>query len=270
MSEQPKRLRDLGIGRRDCIMINPKLIRVEEGHNPRNYRLPENRAHLDELKKSIEAIGIQVPLLVRWENGEKIPILVDGECRLQAALELIKEGFEILSVPVMQAQGDNEPDRLVLALTANTGKPLSKWEIGSAFKRFIAWGWDADKIAAKMGYPTRYVNECIELSDATEQVKQLLSEEAVTPSLALKHIRADGSNAGPVLAEKARTARAKAPAGKKPTPAKRERKQTGIRLTAEQAAIVVKALKAGAKSDDAKLTALCQEAFEAIDGASTK
>ena len=263
---EPTRLRDLKVGVRDLIMLPPGIIRVEPGHNPRNYRLPENREHLEELKKSIAAIGVQVPLLVRFDSAPKEPVLVDGECRLQAALELIQEGVEILSVPTVQVQGNNEADRLVLSLTANTGKPLSKWEIGSAFKRLYGYGWTEEQVADKLGYTTRYVSECIELTDAPEEVKKLLSEEAVTPSLALKHIRADGTNAGPVLAQKAQAARARTPAGKKAT-AKRERRQTGVRLTKDEAAAIVKALKAAQKFGDDKLTNLLAKAFEILDAA---
>lgn len=262
----PSRLRDLKVGVRDMIMLPPNAIRVEQGHNPRNYRLPENREHLEELKKSITAIGVQVPLLVRFDSGTKQAVLVDGECRLQAVLELVKEGVEIVSVPTIQVSGNNEADRLVLALTANTGKPLSKWEIGTAFKRLIGFGWPVEQISTRMGYSPRYVNECVELSDAPEEVKRLLSEEAVTPSLALKHIREDGTNSSAILNGKAQAARAKSPGTKKAT-AKRERKQSGVKLSDDQAKAVIKALNLGQKSSDEKLAAACAEAFEIMDAA---
>lgn len=175
--------------------IPANCIKVEKGHNPRNYDLPENRAHLDELKASIRHVGTQVPLLVRFDTGTGQAILVDGECRLRANLELINEGCDIRGVPVIQVPGGNEADRLVLALTANTGKPLSKWEIGAAFQRLINFGWSNDDIAAKMGYAKRYVTEALELSDAPMEIKSLLSQQAVTPSLAISEIRKNGSGA---------------------------------------------------------------------------
>lgn len=269
MKTTVKRLRDLKVGVRDLIMISPKDIAIEKGHNPRNYHLPENKAHLAELKASIKAIGVQVPLLVRWDAAVKQAVLVDGECRLQACLELVDEGVEIIGVPTVQVNGGNEADRLITALTANTGKPLSKWEIGGSFQKLFAFGWDAEKIASKTGYTTRYITECMELSDAPDDVKQLLSLEAVTPSLALQHIRTNGSAAGATLTEKVTKARAKNPNAKKVT-AKRERKQTGIRLTDDAAEIVIKALKAGAKSDNDRLSEQCAKAIEAIDAAQTK
>jgi hypothetical protein len=48
------RFRDFFITRKDLGgFMDPRLIRIEKGHNPRDYRLPENRAHLDSLKVSI-------------------------------------------------------------------------------------------------------------------------------------------------------------------------------------------------------------------------
>src|SRR5208337_4667343 len=113
--------------------------------------------HLAELKASIRVRGVLQPLLVRYDAQQTCAVLVDGECRLRAVLELIEEGVQIDAIPVLQVQGGNETERLVLALTANTGKPLSKWEIGTAFKRLANFGWSSQKIAEQLGYSERFV-----------------------------------------------------------------------------------------------------------------
>lgn len=202
------RLRDLKLSARDQFILDPAIIEIERGHNPRNYNLPENRAHLDELKASIKENGVLQPLLVRYEAESQSAVLVDGECRLRAVRELIKEGVEIVGLPAIQVAAGNEAERLCLALTANTGKPLSKWESGIAFNRLIKFGWDAAKISTKLGFSERFVNESMELSDAPEEVKMLLSERSVTPSLALDHIRKSGS--GAVITLRAKVEEAKA------------------------------------------------------------
>jgi len=189
------RLRDLKVGVRDLIMLRPQDISIEDGHNPRDYTLPENRAHLDSLKASIRENGTLVPLLVRFDTATKTAVLVDGECRLRANLELIAEGVPIESVPVSQVKGTNEAERLVIALTANTGKPLSKWESGNGFQRLIGYGWDVAKIASRLGFTERFVQEALELADAPQEVKQLLSTAAVTPALALQAMRQNGAQA---------------------------------------------------------------------------
>lgn len=220
-SAKVERLRDLGTGRRDTIMMVPSVIQIEKGHNPRDYRLKENRDHLDELKLSIRERGVLQPLLVRYDGPTQAAVLVDGECRLRAALELIEEGTPIEAIPVLQVQGGNETERLVLAITANTGKPLSKWEIGIAFKRLAGFGWETSKIAKELGFNERFVKEAIELTDAPEEVKHLLSEGAVTPSLVQYHMRKAGGNVTLTIRGAVEKAKAK---GKKT--AKREKKAT--------------------------------------------
>ena len=283
----PLRLRDIKVSGRDQLMIDPKLVAIEKGHNPRNYSLPENRAHLDELKASIREVGIKVPLLVRWDAAARQCVLVDGECRLRAVLELIKdEGLEILAVPTVQVPGDNEAERLITSLTANMGKPLSKWEIGIAFQRFTGWGWDVGRIARRMGYTERYVKESIELSDAPEDVKQLLSQQAVTPSLALQHIRVDGAAAGEGLRGKVERARANAASKEKANPARsgkgrrgrprkenkvvtatREKKSNRISFEKKEVEVIKEALKMGREQPDAGCARVCGEALAIVTDA---
>ena len=238
----PDRLRDLKTGARDMFAIPPSMVCVEEGHNVRRYDLPENRAHLDELKRSIAQIGVQMPLLVRFDvpsaGEKKTAILVDGECRLRAVLELIAEGMEIRSIPVIQVEGKSETERLILSITANTGKPLSKWELGDAFRRLLRFGWSEADVSKKTGYNARFVAEAVELADAPEEIKHLLSEQAVTPSLALATLRTNGSEATAIL--KARVEAAKS-SGQKT--AKRDKAPTS---PAPKAA---KAAKDGTKSN---------------------
>jgi ParB/RepB/Spo0J family partition protein len=208
-AKEVTRLRDLKLSARDQFIFDPQSIHIEQGHNPRNYKLPENRAHLDELKISIKDQGVLVPILVRYDAGERVAVLVDGECRLRAVLELIAEGAEIPGIPAIQVPGTNEIERLVIALTANTGKPLSKWESGAAFTRLIRFGMEIPTIAKKLGYTERFVKESMELTDAPEEIKVLLSESAVTPSLALYHIRKSGTGAVMTLRSKVNEAKSK-------------------------------------------------------------
>ena len=200
------RLRDLKTSARDQLMIDPRIILVDEGHNPRDYTLAENHAHLDELKRSIRENGTLVPLLVRYDPERKAAVLVDGECRLRANLELISEGVEIATVPTIQVPGGNESERLLTAITANTGKPLSKWELGTAFQRLYRFGWDEEKIATKTGYTRSFITQAMELADAPEEIKQMLSSQAVTPSLALAELRANGAAAVNTLRAAAKSA----------------------------------------------------------------
>ena len=213
------RLRDLKESARDQLMIDPRIIVVEDGFNVRDYTLPENRDHLDELKRSIRENGTIKPLLVWWNAETKSAVLNDGECRLRANLELIAEGVEIVAVPCIQVAGGNEAERLLTSITANTGKPLSKWELGTAFQRLYKFGWSEDQIATKTGYRLTFITEAMELADAPIEVKQLLSSRAVTPSLALDELRANGAaavNNLRAMASERKASGKKGPVGKPP------------------------------------------------------
>jgi ParB family chromosome partitioning protein len=202
-----KRLRDIANGRTDLFKIDPRTIVIEEDHNPRNYNLTENRAHLDALKSSIREMGVLNPITVRFDAGTKSAILVDGECRLRACLELIAENVGIESIPAIGAVINNEKDRLFTAIIANTGKPLSKWELGSAFSKLIKYGATEQSIASKTGYSQRFVTEAITLDTASDEIKELLSQQAVTPSLVVATIKAKGIAATQEIKEKVQAAR---------------------------------------------------------------
>ena len=98
MSKVVERLRDLGAGRRDAIMLDPRIIQVEPNHNPRSYRLKENRDHLNELKASIKVRGVLQPLLVRYDVQQQCAVLVDGECRFGPCLSLSRKARRKLSL----------------------------------------------------------------------------------------------------------------------------------------------------------------------------
>ncbi len=232
------RLRDLKSGARDMFMMNPRIIMITEGENPRDYSLPENREHIDKLKASIKAHGVQQPLWVRYDAGLKCAILLDGECRLRSCLELIEEGVDIKSVPVIQKENGSEADRLIMALTANTGKPLSKWEDGTAFRKLHNYGHEIADIHEATGHSERYIREAIELAAAPQEIKQMLSSGTVTPAVALQTIRKSGGEAAATeLAEKVKKARESAGEGRKqPSALKRERISTGVKFSDSDAA----------------------------------
>lgn len=221
------RLRDLRLSARDQFMIDPRIIVVEDGHNPRNYSIPENRAHLDDLKASIRENGTISPLWVRYDAERKAAVLVDGECRLRANLELIAEGIEIEAVPCIQVPGGNEPDRLLLAVVANQNKPLSELEVGGAFRKLYAFGWSEEKIAKKSGKTVGFIKRSMELADTPQAVQEMIKQQEVTPTLAISEIRKNGAAAVETLKAKVEEARAK---GRKTATRARESGPTVVNL----------------------------------------
>jgi ParB-like chromosome segregation protein Spo0J len=263
----PTTLKQVGV-RRDYQMINPRQIEIEEGLNPRNYNLAENRAHLDELKLSIAEIGLIQPLIVRLNRETGKAILLDGECRWRAIMELIAEGHPLLSdadVPCFPAPtgSNDEASRLLTAITANTGKPLSKWELGGAFQRLYNHGWSHEKIATKTGYKETFIVESMELADAPDEVKQLLSSQAVTPALALSELRTNGAAAVTTLQAIATEHKATGKQG----PAKRAKSKTlppAKPRTENEPAPAAPAATGKAKHAPKSQAALCPEVMDAL------
>jgi ParB-like chromosome segregation protein Spo0J len=191
----PLQMRDLAT-RTDMYKVDPRIIVIQNKHNPRTYKLEQNRQHLDGLKASIASEGVLNPITCR-KDGDQI-ILVDGECRLRSCLELIKEfeegkgGADIKTIPAIMTKVTEPAELLLIAFTANMGKPFAKWEAGIGFKRFIKYGWTEEQIAVRTGYTERFIKEALELEDAPAEMKALLSEQAITPAYAIKKLRTVG------------------------------------------------------------------------------
>jgi ParB/RepB/Spo0J family partition protein len=280
------RLADLSHGRTDVLTIDPNIIVVEEGFNYRNFNLPQNKEHVQELKASIKVNGVLNPLWVRFDTETKMPVLVAGESRLRAVKELLAEGLEIKGVPCIQKKGNAE-EILVQSLQENTGKPPSKWEVGAAYQRLVNFGWTVEMIAERMGQTKRYVEEALELKDAPSHVKKLLSEAAVTPSHYLATFRKHGDKATMILEtqvkqakevaeKKAAEKKAKQKAGKKggrpvkedkPVTVKRAKKSNGVYVKDTVLKLVQSALKAAAKSGDVDVSMPAESALEALSAA---
>ena len=83
-----------------------------------------------------------------------------------------------------------------------------------------------------MGQSAAFVRRAIDLSDASEDMKELLSRKAVTPALAAKLKKEHGSNAARVAKERGATP---------DKPLKRERADSAADLKAAVAAVLAEA-----------------------------
>src|ERR1700761_816896 len=117
-------IKDIASGRSDLYRVDPKLIQVKPDWNSRDASDPANAAHITELKASIREMGVKRPLVCYME-AETVYVS-DGHCRLAAVMQLIAEGVEIKTVPVMvEDRHSNEADRIFSQIIHNQGKPLT-------------------------------------------------------------------------------------------------------------------------------------------------
>ncbi len=193
-------LRDLAESGFSGYRIDPRKIEVEKGFNARNFDLPENQEHVQNLATSIAAVGVQNPLVVRFEKGRII--LVDGESRLRATMRAIKDGAEIKTIPVIQEEKHvSDEDRVASLLSRNTGKPLSFIERGNVFARLKNFGWSDQDIARKTGITQAHVSNIMTLHAAPAGVKKMVESGKVSSSLAVQMIRDHGEDAAQILRE---------------------------------------------------------------------
>lgn len=186
------------VGRSDLFRVDPRLIVVREGWNPRTV------FEIEDLKNSIREHGVLTPLRVRL-NGEVVE-LVDGERRLRATLALIEEGAPVASVPALMEKAGSDADLLVTALITNQGEQLSAVDEAHALQRFINWGWDVKKIVAQIGKSQSHVYGRLKLLEGSQEVQDALQSGEVTVTEALEVVREETQTPKKAAAKKEKTA----------------------------------------------------------------
>jgi hypothetical protein len=194
---------------------------------------PEYVAHRDMIRASIAANGYDStkPLAgyVAKEGDENVIYVTDGHTRLAAVQEYnadpdTAEKDEIAALPVMVHPREVSLTDLTVALhTANSGRPLTPFELGVVVKRLLAdEGAKKGEIATRLGVTSRYLDDVLLLANAEPKVKQHVASGAVSSTMAIQLIRKDPDSA----AEKIEAAvKETAGTGKKAT-----RKHTGPKM----------------------------------------
>src|SRR6266576_5727438 len=121
-------LASISEGRSDVHRVDPRMLHVKPSWNGRDFNDPDNIQHVEELALSIAEIGVKDPLTVVWEEGKAW--LVDGECRLRAALLAIERGAPLKTVPVRsEERGSNDADLLFSQIILNKKQPFKQLEL---------------------------------------------------------------------------------------------------------------------------------------------
>lgn len=247
--------------KRDFFMVDPHLLKIDPGYNPRDLTTPQARDGLDELKRSIIANGVRVPLEIRLE-GEDL-IVVAGHRRLAAVIAAISEGHEIKAIPIIaEPKGMNETERTVNLAISNSGEPLAPIEMAEVVRRLIAFGWPNTQIAMRLGWKSiQTVTHYISLLGADAEVQNLVRSGEVAVSTAAKVVKADGAKAGETLRKALDIAKAD---GKAKVTAKSIAKAKGeASLTPSQVRVLIAALRDILRYPD-RVTELASEALTTV------
>lgn len=206
----------------DLTNFDPRVIVIEAGHNPRSAEAL--RENIENLKPQILAANaVYSPIWAR-KDGERV-ILIDGESRLRATVELMAEGKlpEDFAIPTKYFKGmTTASERVLLALTANEGRPLERWELGVAYCKLYNGGMSVADVAAKLGKTVRFIRDCMELSEAGPELKAEMIAGTVSEGAVIQAVKKHGSAAITVINEK----KAASPDGT----VKREKRESGLML----------------------------------------
>lgn len=200
-----------GVGaiKRDVYQVEPHILKVLPNFNVR-VRNEEYFAHIRNLADSMKAEGFfqHKPLagIVVREGDEESVYVYEGHSRLEAALLAIKEGAGLERVPVIVQSGVSLEDMTVALVRANSGKPLSPYEVGVVCKRMVNFGYDEPEIATKLGYTPQYVRDLLMLMATPDEYRKLVRDGVVSAGLAIDMLAQHGARALEKLLEAQRRA----------------------------------------------------------------
>ncbi len=155
-----------------------------------------------ELAKSIAINGVISPLRgfrvsddsdFEWES-------IDGHRRTKACKLLIEEGVKIgdvlykpetVFVPIMTVDARSYSDAQIVVdmVTTASGKELTPLELSTAIVRLTQSNWTPKEIGEKLSMTTHKVRNLILLGSAPKRVRDLVSENKISYTIALDFLR---------------------------------------------------------------------------------
>lgn len=194
-----KKIHGDGISKQTSFRVDPRLIEIEPGFNR-----PIDRANVEQFKSSIRDGAVIPDIFIRVDNGRII--MVDGEHRHIAVMELIAEGLEIESMSATQFRGGDD-ERIAHLITSSQGKGLSPLEAGVQYKKLVVLGWTLQRISARTGKEVATISQSIEIANSNSDVRAAVTKGEISSTLARKVVRKHGDGAGKVIADSLQTAR---------------------------------------------------------------
>ncbi len=192
-------LKEMGT-RKEFYQIDPRLLRIKDEWNSRDFSDPANIAHVEELAKSIAENGVREPLKVYLEG--ETPYVTNGECRLRAVMLCIDRGIDVKAVPVLaEDRLANEADRLFTQFISNSGKPFGPIENARLFKRLLDMGWQQNDIAKKTGFSGGRISQLLELLTLPLVLQKFITEGKASATMVLNVFKKHNGDVALAVAE---------------------------------------------------------------------
>lgn len=175
--------------KKDLFLIDPRNVEIQSDFNGRQTFDEEA---MTQLKESIKAVGVKVPILVKKMYGTDKFALINGERRVKASMELIAEGHE-LRLPATIFTG-NDTDAIVSMLITNDGVKLSLVEEAEVMTRLSNLGLTQKEISAKTGRTTTQLSSLKTIQNAPQKVKKLIAENKISSTTVISLLREHKEN----------------------------------------------------------------------------
>lgn len=180
-----------------------KAIRPIPGFNAR-VENADYQQHVDNLKASIKSEGFYPdrPMdgYVAKDGDEQVINLTGGYSRYKALAALIAEDgndfTEDFPVPfIVKPAGQSLEDLTVALVQGNEGRKLSVYEKALVLKRLISMGVEKVRAAERLGMTDRYADDMLVLAGASAAIRNHVINGKISPTEAVKQIKADPKNA---------------------------------------------------------------------------
>jgi ParB-like chromosome segregation protein Spo0J len=195
---------EVGAKSRDLWQYPIDSLRILAGFNPRVHT-QQHASKIRQIADSIKDGGFHqnkpLGVFVAVEDGEIVRYVYDGHRRLEAAKLARSEGAEIEAVPCVPAPPGTTLEDLTAALyTDNNGEPLSPYETGLLAKRFVNFGWDIDRVSAKLNLVPDRVKNLLFLVGLPASVRGHVIDGRIAADEAIKVMRRHGAQGVEVIA----------------------------------------------------------------------
>lgn len=195
--------KDTGAKSVDLWMVPYDELKIADGFNVRLHD-KDYQSHIDWLTGQMVEHGYKrdKPMTgyVVKEDGKNVVYVTDGHSRHAAVAAARAAGAEIELIPVIvHPPGTSAEDLTVSLVTANSGKPLSPYEVATVCKRLQGYGHDEKAIAKKLGYTVPYVKNLFDLLAAPKAVRDMVTTGKVSATLAVQTMKKHGKEAASVL-----------------------------------------------------------------------
>jgi len=168
--------------RKDVFYLPVDEIEVEDGFNPR-----KDYGDIEALADSIFHNGVKNPLRGYKSGGKHL--LTDGHRRLMAAKIVAKKNPELLLPFIIDVSEKSAEQRIIDVLVCNDGLKLNPLEESEVINRLINFGMDEREISKRTGQTGVYVSNLKLLYLAPQKIKNLISENIVSSTLAMDILR---------------------------------------------------------------------------------